>query len=199
MPWIRFACLLMVSAPAFAHAQTPEPAPAREIEAVLSHPPFADPYLCSEHAQGELPYPGDDLGQDCMVAALDADKPALFMRLYRTDGGTNEDWYGWGKPVHAPCDCTVAQLFVNPVVNEPGKPNPSRATALLLKRDDGTMFMVAHLATMTVKQGDALKAGDVIGTVGNNGFARAPHIHIGAWRGDQALQIRWDQRAMKVH
>lgn len=194
---ICFAALLVAAAAA--QAQPSEPAPPPGIEAVLAHPPFADPYLCSEHASGELPYPGDDLGQDCLVAAFDKDKPTLFMRLYRTDGATNEDWYGWGKPVHAPCDCTVAKRHVNPVVNAPGQPNPGRATALLLQRADGTMFMVAHLGTITANEGDVLKAGDVIGTVGNNGFSRTPHIHIGAWRGKQALQIRWDQRAMKIH
>src|SRR5690606_14986 len=42
------------------HAEQPAPPTPTEIEQVLAHPLFEDPYMCSEHAEGELPYPGDD-------------------------------------------------------------------------------------------------------------------------------------------
>jgi len=56
--------------------------------------------------------------------------------------------------------------------------------------------LYAHIADVRVKEGDSVKAGQPIAKVGNNGFGRAPHIHIGAFKGEMPLQIRWDLRAM---
>lgn len=181
------------------HAEPPAPSTPTTIQQVLAHPLFEDPYMCSEHAEGELPYPGDALGQDCMVAAFDESQDPLFLRLYRTDGSTNEDWYGWDRPVYSPCDCEVLKVHVNPLINQPGQPDESRASGAILKASDGTMFALGHLQGFLVEEGSRLRAGDPIGFVGNNGYARAPHVHIGAWRGEQPLQVRWDQRAMKIH
>ena len=38
-------------------------------------------------------------------------------------------------------------------------------------------------------------AGQVVARVGNNGYGRSPHIHIGAWKGENPYQIRWDLRS----
>ncbi|GGK15381.1 M23 family metallopeptidase [Luteimonas terricola] len=193
------ALLLLAITAAPSHAEQATVSTPDTIEQVLARPLFNDPYMCSEHAAGELPYPGDDLGQDCMITAFDEGKEPLFLRLYRTDGSENEDWYGWNRPVYSPCDCDVVGIHVNPLTNQPGKQNESRASGVVLKTSDGTMFAVAHLQGFVVEEGSRLKAGDQIGFVGNNGYARAPHVHIGAWRGKQALQLRWDQRAMRIH
>jgi hypothetical protein len=193
---IVFLLLLIITLPC--HAQSRNAVAPAPIGQALSHPLFDEPYVCSEHAAGELPYPGDDLGQDCMIVAFDEDADAGFSRLYRTDGAANEDWFGWNRPVQSPCDCDVAAVHINSVTNQPGRPDKSRASGVILKATDGTLFAVAHLQALVVKKGDRLKAGDPIGRIGNNGYARAPHVHIGAWRDKTALQIRWDQRAMKV-
>jgi len=192
-----FLSIIFICMPSHAQQIT---SPARtEIAQVLARPLFTDLYICSEHAVGELPFPGDDLGQDCMVVAFEEINKAIFPRLYRTDGSKNEDWYGWARPVYSPCDCDVLMVHVNPVTNQPGEPSKSRASGIILKSSDGTMFAVAHLQGILVVKGSHLTAGDQIGLVGNNGYARAPHVHIGAWRDAQALQIRWDQRAIKIH
>ncbi|WP_449465470.1 M23 family metallopeptidase [Stenotrophomonas humi] len=193
------ALLLLAFTVAPSHAEQATISMPGTIEQVLARPLFNEPYMCSEHAAGELPHPGDDLGQDCMIAAFDEGKEPLFLRLYRTDGSKNEDWYGWNHPVYSPCDCDVVKIHVNPVTNQPGQQNESRASSVILRTSDGTMFVVAHLQEFVTREGSRLKAGDQIGFVGNNGYARAPHVHIGAWRGKQALQVRWDQRAMKIH
>jgi hypothetical protein len=193
-----FALLFIALVPVPALAGDAPPAPSTEIGQVLAHPLFEQMYVCSEHAAGQLPHPGDDLGQDCMIMSFDEGDTAVFYKLYRTDGASNEDWYGWNRPVRSPCDCEVVQVAGNDVTNLPGKPHKSRAAGLVLESSDGTMFALGHLQGIVVAEGATLKRGDRVGFVGNNGYARAPHVHIGAWRGDQALQIRWDQRAILV-
>jgi murein DD-endopeptidase MepM/ murein hydrolase activator NlpD len=74
-----------------------------------------------------------------------------------------------------------------------GKPP---ASFVVLKRDDGVYFLLGHVAKLTVKPGDKVDSGQVIAHVGNNGYSRQPHIHIGAWRGAEPLQISFDQASM---
>ena len=183
------------------YSQAPEPirgsATDAPIEMVTIHPVFTAHYSCSEHWEGQLPYPGDALGADCIVyGGMAADGKSGFMRAFKTDGLSNEDWYGWGEPVLAPFDSTIAKININPVVNKPGQTGKPPASFVVFKHVDGTMVLVAHVADISVKEGDAVNAGQPFAKVGNNGFSRAPHIHIGAWRGKTPLQIRFDMRAL---
>ena len=193
------SCLLLaipvIATPALAQQRASDSSK-REIATVLAHPLFDTYYACAEHAAGALPSLGDDLGQDCMVQAMDDKRTPAFMRAYRTDGATNEDWYGWNREVLSPCDCTVLKTHENPIVNVPGTTGTPPASFVFLKADDGTFFVLAHVQAILVKEGDHINAGQVIARVGNNGFARMPHIHVGAWRGPDGLQIRWDQKHM---
>lgn len=190
----------LVIAPCFADtpASADAPASAPAIEAVLAHPVYATDYTCSEHAAGELQGMGDELGQDCVIQAFVKYKGRLFMRSFRNEGLRNEDWYGWNQPVLSPCDCTVAAIHINPVTNRPGIVGKPPSTSIRLQRADGVMFLVAHVQSLKVKEGDTVRAGQPIGQVGNNGFARIPHVHIGAWRGTTPLQIRWDQTHIPI-
>jgi hypothetical protein len=138
------------------------------------------------------------LGQDCIPEEFFKKDGAAFMRMYADEGLKNEDWYGWDKPVLSPCECTVASVHVNPVVNTPGHPGKPPASSIEFITSDGTHVLLAHVQAVTVKQGEKVKAGQSIARVGNNGFARNPHIHIGAWRGQDALQIRWDQKSIPI-
>lgn len=168
------------------------------VEAVLAHPVYATAYACSEHAAGELQGTGDALGQDCLIEAFVERKGRRFMRSFQKDGMRNEDWYGWNQPVLSPCDCTVKAVRTNAVTNLPGIPGKPPSTSIRLLRADGVMFVVAHLQATLVKEGDTVVAGQRIASVGNNGFARNPHVHVGAWRGTTPLQIRWDQTKIPI-
>lgn len=186
-----------ISAPSMAQKATDSRL--RTIDQFLAHPLFREAYSCSEHAAAELPYLGDDLGQDCVVQQLVEKDDRAFMRPYATDGLSNEDWYGWNKAVLSPCDCSVVTVEMNPVTNDPGKTGKPPASSIELKTADGVSVVLAHIQRPVVKKGDSIKAGQVIASVGNNGYSRAPHIHIGAWLGHDALQIRWDQRKITIH
>tara|TARA_R100000656_G_C3957715_1_gene129462 strand:+ start:4301 stop:4534 length:234 start_codon:yes stop_codon:yes gene_type:complete len=70
------------------------------------------------------------------------------------------------------------------------------ASFVILKLDDGLFVLLAHLQQLKVAEGDSVQAGQVVGLVGNNGQSWHPHIHIGAWKNEKPLQIRFDQEAM---
>jgi len=168
-----------------------------EIHQILLGPIFSAPYYCVEHYFGQLDYAGDALGADCMVGGgIDGAKG--YMRPYRTDGKTNADWYGWHAEVLAPVDATVIGVFAKPDDNVPGTMGRPPAAMLQLRTDDGVIVVLAHVTAMRVKLGDRVKRGQVVALDGNNGMARAPHVHVGAYVEATAepLQIRWDQRAM---
>lgn len=169
---------------------------AKPIETITIHPPFAADYACSEHWEGQLQYAGDALGTDCFVTALvDTPDGGAFSRAFRTDGLANEDWLGWGEPVLAPIDGKIAKIVVNETVNAPGQLGEPPATFVVFERADGAKVLIAHVAKITVKEGNTIKAGQPFAVVGNNGYARNPHVHIGAWDAEGPLQIRHDLRA----
>lgn len=167
------------------------------IEAVQISPVYRQPFVCSEHAEGEMDYVGDALGTDCMVmGGFDPRSDGAFGKLYRGDGKANEDWYGWHAEVLAPFDGKVKAVLANEVVNQPGRFGRPPASMLLFERADGVVVVYAHVTAVKVKPGDVVGVGQVVASVGNNGMSRSPHVHVGAYRGDLPLQIRWNLRAM---
>ena len=167
------------------------------IQQVELSPLFAEDFVCAEHFDGQIPYAGDALGGDCVVTG-GVDGDTGYSRPFRTDGRTNEDWYGWRAEVLSPTDGIVVGVIAKEGANVPGTLGKPPAAMLQIRRADGTIVVLAHVTDIAVKRGDRVAAGQKIARVGNNGFARSPHIHIGAWREATAepLQIRWDLRAM---
>lgn len=165
----------------------------------LSHPLFRMSYKCAEHAAGELPYLGDALGQDCVPEEFVKQDDRAFMRAFKSDGLTNEDWYGWNQDVLSPCDCEIVNVHINPVTNQPGVMGEPPASSITLQSEDGTFIVLAHIQSPIVKKSDKVKAGQVLAKVGNNGMCRNPHIHIGAWRDMKPLQIRWNQAKIPIN
>ena len=166
----------------------------RSIGAVVAHPLFDKAYMCSEHPAGQLSLLGDDLGQDCLIMEFVTWGERTWLESHRTDGIANQDWFGWDAPVLSPCECTVVSTHVNGKINRPGRPDQSRASSITLRQKDGTYFTLAHLGSFSVAPGAQVRYGQPIGRVGNNGYSRAPHVHVAAWRGRHGLQIRWDQQ-----
>ena len=160
-------------------------------------PLFRQPFMCSEHFAGQIPYAGDALGTDCYVMA-GVEGVSGFMRPFRTDGAANADWFGWRAEVLSPADGMIVGVIENKVENPPGRLGRPPAGMIQIRRADDVLVTVAHITDPEVKVGDSVTAGQLIARVGNNGFGRAPHIHIGAYRLATAepLQIRWDLRAM---
>lgn len=167
------------------------------ISFALVHPPYSESYRCSEHREGELPHLGDALGADCTIERLVDFGGRVWLRSYESDGRTNEQWYGYGADVLAPCDCRVLQIRVSAEENKPGIPGTPPASHITFLRSDGVHILFAHIRNVRVSVGESVVAGEIVASVGNNGYSRHPHLHIGAWLGEYALQIRFDQTRMK--
>lgn len=159
-------------------------------------PLFRQPYACVEHPFGQLDYAGDALGTDCHIEG-GVIGGSGFIKAFRTDGRTNEDWYGWHAEVLVPLDGMVMGVLEKPEENVSGT-MPHPAAMLQLRDCTGVVVVFAHVTGIRVKRGGVVKRGQVVVLVGNNGFARAPHMHVSAYRETDAnpLQVRWDLWAM---
>jgi hypothetical protein len=103
-------------------------------------------------------------------------------RTYRTDGKRNEDYLAWGQEALAPADGTVAVVVDGIPENVPGQMDkyfvPGNHVALDLGQGEFAMFMHLVPGSIVVKVGQRVKAGDVIGRVGNSGNSSEPHLHF---------------------
>ena len=96
-----------------------------------------------------------------------------FMRVHGgLDLGAEE-----GTPVHAVEDGVVAPI---PLFGYARDGRDGYGNHVIIVHKDGShSFLYAHLSNYTVKAGDKIKAGDVIGTVGSTGLlARYSHLHL---------------------
>jgi murein DD-endopeptidase MepM/ murein hydrolase activator NlpD len=58
---------------------------------------------------------------------------------------------------------------------------------VIVQHPGGTETRYAHLSQLDVRTGDDLKAGDVVGRVGQSGRATAPHLHFELRQGGKAV------------
>ena len=115
-------------------------------------------------------------------------------------GLINEEWYGWQESLLAPCDGIVASTSTNPATNEPGilptREELEPASKIVFECPDEVNVVYAHVRNVSVEAGETVKAGIAVAEIGNNGYSTSPHVHIGAWRDETPLQIRFDLRLM---
>ena len=156
------------------------------------HPPVARRFTVLEHPAGELKHLGDALGSDCVVV----DFVEGWMRPHRGDGRVNEEWFGWREPLLAPVDGTVVATRENDRTNEPGTMGNPPAASITFAAPDGLHVVYAHVQELEVRIGDEVRRGQHVARIANNGMCRHPHVHVGAWRGEQPLQVRFDLEAL---
>ncbi|MGF9819429.1 M23 family metallopeptidase [Brevibacillus agri] len=99
------------------------------------------------------------------------------------DPSVNESYYAFGQPIVAPCAGTVVKVVADVPDNSPvGVMNEQQPAGNFVEIDhgQGEFSVLAHLQqhSITVRPGDRVAAGDVLGRCGNSGNSSEAHLHF---------------------
>jgi hypothetical protein len=109
-------------------------------------------------------------------------------RRFRGEGRANADFYGWERPVRAPGAGTVVAMHDGQPDNDRiGSENlwhgrtweSAHGNYVLIDHGGGEFSLIAHMrqGSIRVRSGERVRAGDLIGQVGNSGSSLMPHVH----------------------
>lgn len=127
------------------------------------------------------------------VYALDLSKVDENGKVYTGKGRKLEDYYTWDAPVYAVADGVVVDArdgFKDIKIG--GRPRAEKHNGVSIRHLGGEHSFYVHLkkGSVKVKVGDKVKAGQIIGTVGNSGGSARPHLHF-TMAIPSAISIPW--------
>jgi urea transporter len=97
-------------------------------------------------------------------------------------GDYPQDYYCFDKPVLAPADGTVESIIDNIDDNIVGEVNvkDNWGNTVIIRHEDDLFTSLSHLRkeSVTVRVGERVKFGDIIGKCGNSGRSPYPHLHF---------------------
>ena len=97
------------------------------------------------------------------------------------DGTVNEDYLAFGREILAPAAGKVTDVITGVRDNVPGSMNPysGLGNAVFIQHREYEVSVLAHLklGSITVKVGDKVKRGQVVGLCGNSGNSSEAHLH----------------------
>jgi hypothetical protein len=114
-------------------------------------------------------------------------------RFTRNDGSRPDLWLGWGQPVRAAGAGIVAAVHDgqpdNQIIGDVDKwldrdmaknPMTSYGNYVLIQHAAREYSLIGHLkqGSVTVRKGQRVKQGDVIGQIGNSGASGGVHVHF---------------------
>ncbi|VVC00585.1 Peptidase family M23 [uncultured archaeon] len=141
------------------------------------------PYNFNHHRRAIIPLMGKTYVPERF--AIDWIRYGPNGRIYKTDGSTVEDYWGYGQEIHAVADGIVVDTKDGIQNNVPFNIPPmsvGQAAGNLVTEQIGnnTYAYYVHLipGSLRVKIGDRVKTGDVLGSLGSTGISGAPHLHF---------------------
>jgi len=92
---------------------------------------------------------------------------------------STSDYFGYGDPVYAVADGRVTYALGTHKDARLGR-SGRKANVVMIDHGNGEHSEYAHLrqGSLAVKAGDTVKAGQLIGKVGNSGKSISPHLHF---------------------
>jgi murein DD-endopeptidase MepM/ murein hydrolase activator NlpD len=104
-----------------------------------------------------------------------------FSKPHKGEGVDLEDYEAFGSEVIAPGEGTISQVIDGsidmPIGESDGFVAPGNM--LVINHENGEWSVLAHFKynSISVKNGDRVKQGDLLGLCGNTGRTTEPHIH----------------------
>ncbi|MBL8019422.1 MAG: peptidoglycan DD-metalloendopeptidase family protein [Leptospirales bacterium] len=98
--------------------------------------------------------------------------------ISRSPGDTLQDYFMFGKPVYAVADGTVSGVIDGFPDNEPGGYSHEANTITINHKTYYSFYAHMKRGGILVKPDQTVKAGDLLGYVGNSGMSSQPHLHF---------------------
>src|SRR5215207_1229993 len=163
----------------------------RRAPAVLGPPLQGDRWLAADgcclarrHVRAFQPYGGGLF--TAQRFAIDWERLDANGRLFVGDKRVLTNWDGYGENILAVADGTVVRAVDGLPDQVPGAlpeglaPLEADGNAVFLRLRDGRIVFYAHMipGSVTVREGDRVVRGQILGRVGNSGNSSAPHLHL---------------------
>jgi hypothetical protein len=163
----------------------------RRAPAVLGPPLQGDRWLAADgcclarrHVRAPQPYGGRLFISQRF--AIDWERLDTSGRLFVGDKRVLTNWEGYGENILAVADGTVIRAIDGLPNQVPGAlpagitPLEADGNAVFLRLRDGRIVFYAHMipGSVTVREGDRVVRGQLLGKVGNSGNSSAPHLHL---------------------
>jgi hypothetical protein len=101
--------------------------------------------------------------------------------FYTGDGSRNEDYYCFGQPILAPGAGVVITSENTVPDNTPPEENHDQPLGnyVVIDHENGEYSMLFHFqqGSVTVRTGDVVQSGQLLGSCGNTGESDMPHLH----------------------
>ncbi|SLK04283.1 MULTISPECIES: M23 family metallopeptidase [unclassified Paenibacillus] len=126
---------------------------------------------------------------------------------YNGDAKVNENYYAFGEPLYAAADGTVVEIKNDIPDNTPGVMNPEEPAGnnVVIDHGNGEYSITGHIkeGSVSVKKGDKVKQGDLIGELGNSGNSSEAHLHFQVSDGQdlftsRSVNIRWADQSQQL-